>query len=101
MAIKTEDKYTTTKYLSKLKEKIGAEETADYLGCSANHVTQSIKENRVCIAYELAAEHVYQKKYGENAVGQCAIIHAPPMSLKPLPTLSARWAANSTLSRNL
>lgn len=87
MAIKTEDKYTLPTFLRKLKDKIGAEGVAEEIGCSSNHVTSSINENRVVIHYELAAQLVFEKKFGDQAVGEVAIIQAAPHILKTVQAL--------------
>lgn len=75
-------------YLRKLQEKLGKNvDMAELIGCSAPHIGQCLSGNvRTLKAYELAAEAVYKRMFGENSDKQ-AIISAPDHVLMTIESL--------------
>lgn len=86
---KEAEKYTKPVFLKRLHTKLDSyKELGDLLGCSASHAGNMIKEDvPAAIAYEMAAENIFQKRFGGGADNKVAIISAPNHVLQTVEAL--------------
>lgn len=78
--------YVKPIFTAKLAEKITVPKTAIAIGVSSGYLYTAIRDEKISLSYELAAELIYKRDI-EKEQGKCAVIHAAPHVIKTVSDL--------------